>query len=431
MSATIHTIPYVDKTRLRADLLAMGRKARTAQRALMLMSAEAKAEALRSGASAIRSALSAILEANAADVSEARASGQTDAFVDRLLLTPERVEAMAMSVADIAGLPDPVGAVTAEWTRPNGLRISRVRTPLGVIGVIFESRPNVTADAGALCLKAGNAVILRTGSGALRSAIALTEAMQAGLASHGVPEGAIQLVPVADREAVGLMLSGLDGAIDVIVPRGGKSLVARVQAEARVPVFAHLDGNHVYVHERADLDMARQVLLNSKLRRTGVCGAAETLLVDQACAASHLAPLVKALLDAGCAVRGDAATQAVDSRVTPAMEEDWGTEFLDKIIAVKVVQGLDDAIRHVEAHGSHHTDAIITGDDAAARRFLAEVDSAIVLHNASTQFADGGEFGFGAEIGIATGRMHARGPVGVEQLTSFKYVVKGEGTVRP
>jgi glutamate-5-semialdehyde dehydrogenase len=432
MRANSLTVLYADKTRLRADLLALGRKARAAERELMLLSPDVKAEALRASARAIRAALPPILEANAADVNEARGSGQNEAFIDRLLLTPERVEGIAKSVEDIADLPDPVGAVTAEWTRPNGLKISRVRTPLGVIGVIFESRPNVTADAGALCLKAGNAVILRTGSGALRSAIELVKAMQAGLASKGMPDGAIQLVPVADREAVGLMLSGLDGAIDVIVPRGGKSLVARVQAEARVPVFAHLDGNnHLYVHEKADLEMARKVLLNSKLRRTGVCGAAETLLVDQACAGTHLAPLVKALLDSDCAVRGDQAAQAVDPRVTPASEEDWSTEFLDRIIAVKVVEGLDDAIHHVETYGSHHTDAIITADDAAAARFLAEVDSAIVLHNASTQFADGGEFGFGAEIGIATGRMHARGPVGVEQLTSFKYVVKGEGTIRP
>lgn len=432
MRANSLTVLHADKTRLRADLLALGRKARAAARELMLLSPEAKAEALRASARAIRAALPPILEANAADVNEARGSGQNEAFIDRLLLTPERVEGIAKSVEDIADLPDPVGAVTAEWTRPNGLKISRVRTPLGVIGVIFESRPNVTADAGALCLKAGNAVILRTGSGALRSAIELVKAMQAGLASKGMPDGAIQLVPVADREAVGLMLSGLDGAIDVIVPRGGKSLVARVQAEARVPVFAHLDGNnHLYVHEKADLEMARKVLLNSKLRRTGVCGAAETLLVDQACAGTHLAPLVKALLDSDCAVRGDQAAQAVDPRVTPASEEDWSTEYLDRIIAVKVVEGLDDAIRHIETYGSHHTDAIITADEAAARRFLSEVDSAIVLHNASTQFADGGEFGFGAEIGIATGRMHARGPVGVEQLTSFKYVVKGEGTIRP
>lgn len=432
MRANSLTVLHADKTRLRADLLALGRKARAAARELMLLSPEAKAEALRASARAIRAALPPILEANAADVNEARGSGQNEAFIDRLLLTPERVEGIAKSVEDIADLPDPVGAVTAEWTRPNGLKISRVRTPLGVIGVIFESRPNVTADAGALCLKAGNAVILRTGSGALRSAIELVKAMQAGLASKGMPDGAIQLVPVADREAVGLMLSGLDGAIDVIVPRGGKSLVARVQAEARVPVFAHLDGNnHLYVHEKADLEMARKVLLNSKLRRTGVCGAAETLLVDQACAGTHLAPLVKALLDSDCAVRGDQAAQAVDPRVTPASEEDWSTEYLDRIIAVKVVEGLDDAIRHIETYGSHHTDAIITADEVAARRFLSEVDSAIVLHNASTQFADGGEFGFGAEIGIATGRMHARGPVGVEQLTSFKYVVKGEGTIRP
>jgi glutamate-5-semialdehyde dehydrogenase len=432
MSATIHPIPYAEKARLRADLLAMGRNARVAQRALALMTPQAKADALRAAATAIRISMPLILEANAADVSDARASGQSDAFIDRLMLNPARVEAIAQSIEDIADLPDPVGEITSEWTRPNGMTISRVRTPLGVIGVIFESRPNVAADAGALCFKAGNAVILRTGSGALRSAIEIARAMQGGLASKKVPEAAIQLVPVPDREAVGLMLSGLDGAIDVIVPRGGKSLVARVQAEARVPVFAHLDGNnHVYVHEKADLAMAKSVLLNSKMRRTGVCGAAETLLVDQAAASTHLAPLVTALLNAGCAVRGDANVQAVDARVEPATEEDWGTEFLDTIIAAKVVSGLDEAIGHIELFGSHHTDAIITADEAAAQRFLAEVDSAIVLHNASTQFADGGEFGFGAEIGIATGRMHARGPVGVEQLTSFKYVVRGDGTVRP
>jgi glutamate-5-semialdehyde dehydrogenase len=420
-----------DKAKLTAELRAMGRKAREAARVLGLMPAEAKARALRAAAKTVRAAEGAILEANALDSAEATAEGQTAAFLDRLLLTPARIEAIAASIEDIAALPDPVGAVTSEWTRPNGLKIARVRTPLGVIGVIFESRPNVTADAGALCLKAGNAVILRTGSGALRSAIAIHAAMVAGLVAEGVPEAAIQLVPVGDREAVGQMLTGLDGAIDVIIPRGGKSLVERVQAEARVPVFAHLDGNnHVYVHAKADLEMARKVLLNSKLRRTGVCGAAETLLVDAGVAPTHLAPLVKALLDAGCAVRGDGAVQAVDPRVTPASEADWGTEFLDSIIAAKVVDGLDAAIAHIEQHGSHHTDAIITADAVAAARFLAEVDSAIVLHNASTQFADGGEFGFGAEIGIATGRMHARGPVGVEQLTSFKYRVVGQGTVR-
>ncbi|OYU47565.1 MAG: glutamate-5-semialdehyde dehydrogenase [Rhizobiales bacterium PAR1] len=426
-----HVPNPAEKAKLTADLRAMGRKARAAARGLGLMPGVQKAQALRSAAKAVRAAEAAILEANALDCSEAKAEGQTGAFVDRLMLDPKRIEAIAASIEDIADLPDPVGAVTEAWTRPNGLKIARVRTPLGVIGVIFESRPNVTADAGALCLKAGNAVILRTGSGALRSALAIHAAMVAGLVAEGVPEAAIQLVPVPDREAVGQMLTGLDGAIDVIIPRGGKSLVARVQSEARVPVFAHLDGNnHVYVHEKADLAMAISVLLNAKLRRTGVCGAAETLLVDKACAATHLGPLVKALLDAGCAVRGDAAVQAVDARVKPATDEDWGTEYLDTIIAAKVVEGIDEAIAHIEQHGSHHTDAIITADEAAAARFLAEVDSAIVLHNASTQFADGGEFGFGAEIGIATGRMHARGPVGVEQLTSFKYQVRGQGTVR-
>lgn len=420
-----------DKAKLVAEMRAMGRAAREASHALGLMDGEQKARALRAAASAVRDAVPAILDANERDCAEASAEGQNAAFLDRLLLDARRIEAIAASIEDIAGLPDPVGAVTEEWTRPNGLKIARVRTPLGVIGVIFESRPNVTADAGALCLKAGNAVILRTGSGALRSAIAIHAAMVKGLVAEGVPQAAIQLVQVGDREAVGQMLSGLDGNIDVIVPRGGKSLVARVQAEARVPVFAHLDGNnHVYVHEKADLPMALKVLVNAKMRRTGVCGSAETLLVDKAVAGTHLAPLVKALLEAGCAVRGDAAVRATDSRVTAATEVDWGTEYLDSIIAAKVVEGIDEAIAHIGRHGSHHTDAIITADEAAAARFLREVDSAIVLHNASTQFADGGEFGFGAEIGIATGRMHARGPVGVEQLTSFKYVVRGDGTVR-
>jgi len=419
------------RAQLAAELRMMGQAARAASRILARAKAEVKTTALHAMAAAIRAAEAEIITANAADYAEARIGGQSAAFLDRLQLTPARIAAMAQSVEEIADLPDPVGAVMAEWQQPSGLTISRVRTPLGVIGVIFESRPNVTADAGALCLKAGNAVILRTGSGALRSAKAIHAAMAAGLRAAGLPEGAIQLVPMADREAVGLRLAGLEGAIDVIVPRGGKSLVARVQAEARVPVFAHLDGNnHVYVHEKADLEMARAVLLNAKMRRTGVCGSAETLLVDAACAGTHLAPLVTALLDAGCAVRGDGATQAVDPRVTPASEEDWGTEYLDAIIAVKVVTGLDAALTHIATYGSHHTDAIITEDEAAAARFLAEVDSAIVMHNASTQFADGGEFGFGGEIGIATGRMHARGPVGVEQLTSFNYRVVGKGTVR-
>ncbi|MDF2689873.1 MAG: glutamate-5-semialdehyde dehydrogenase, partial [Microvirga sp.] len=366
------------------------------------------------------------------DLAEAKAKGQPASFIDRLMLNPERLEAIAVAVESIADLPDPVGRVLARFERPNGLEIDRVATPLGVIGVIFESRPNVTADAGALCLKAGNAAILRTGSESFRTSLAIAQAMGEGLEQAGLPSDAIRLVPTRDRAAVGAMLSGLDGNIDVIVPRGGKSLVARVQEEARVPVFAHLEGIcHVFVHESADLEMAKAIVLNAKLRRTGVCGSAETLLVDRACAATHLKPLVAMLLDAGCAVRGDEAVQAADPRATPASEEDWRTEYLDAIISVRVVDGLDEAIAHIEAYGSHHTDSIVTNDEAAAERFLAEVDSSIVLHNASTQFADGGEFGFGAEIGIATGRMHARGPVGVEQLTSFKYRIRGTGQTRP
>ena len=410
----------------------LGVAARAAARVLASTSPEMKARALHAAAEAIGDRETTILAENAADVRDARANGVTGSFIDRLTLDSSRIAAIADSVAMIADLPDPVGAVTAEWTRPNGLRIQRVRTPLGVVGVIFESRPNVTADAGALCLKAGNAVILRTGSDALRSSLAIHAAMVEGLKAAGLPESAIQLVPSKDRAAVGAMLAGLDGNIDVIVPRGGKSLVARVQAEARVPVFAHLDGNnHVYVHAGADIAMAENILLNAKMRRTGVCGAAETLLVDRAIADAALPRLVAALLDAGCAVRGDAAVQAMDRRVSAATDQDWGTEYLDAIIAAKVVDGLGEAIAHIARHGSHHTDAIVTSDPAVAARFMAEVDSAIVLHNASTQFADGGEFGFGAEIGIATGRMHARGPVGVEQLTTFKYQVFGDGTVRP
>jgi len=410
----------------------MGRKARAASGGLSLADAARKSAALHAAAAAIRAHEADILAANAEDVAEARANGVTAAFLDRLMLDGKRIAAMADSIAMIADLPDPVGAVTAEWTRPNGLRIQRVRTPLGVIGVIFESRPNVTADAGALCLKAGNAVILRAGSDSLRSSLAIHAAMVEGIVAAGLPEAAIQIVPSRDRAAVGAMLAGLEGCLDVIVPRGGKSLVARVQAEARVPVFAHLDGNnHVYVHAAADLDMARRIVVNAKMRRTGICGSAETLLVDRAIADTALPVLVGALLDAGCAVRGDALAQGVDGRVTPASAEDWATEYLDAIIAVKVVAGIEDAIGHIGRYGSHHTDAIVTADESAAKRFMAEVDSAIVLHNASTQFADGGEFGFGAEIGIATGRMHARGPVGVEQLTSFKYCVFGDGTVRP
>ncbi|MCZ8315900.1 glutamate-5-semialdehyde dehydrogenase [Phreatobacter sp.] len=414
------------------QMLEIGRKARAAARRLALATPAQKDAALAAMAQAIRARSAAICEANAEDVAEARRQGMTASFVDRLALDPARVDAIAAGVDLVRSLPDPVGEVMSAWDRPNGLRIERVRVPLGVVGVIYESRPNVTADAAALCLKSGNAAILRGGSDSFRSSRAIHQAIAAGLEKAGLPAAAISLVPTRDREAVGLMLQGLNGAIDVIIPRGGKSLVARVQAEARVPVFAHLDGNnHVYVHGAAPLAMARDIVLNAKMRRTSVCGAAETLLVDEACAGTHLRPLVTALIDAGCEVRGDSLTRIVDPRVKPASEEDWSTEFSDAIIAVKVVSGLGDAIAHIERYGSHHTDAIVTTDQVAADRFLAEVDSAIVLHNASTQFADGGEFGFGAEIGIATGRMHARGPVGVEQLTSFKYRVRGAGQTRP
>ncbi|KQO49286.1 MULTISPECIES: glutamate-5-semialdehyde dehydrogenase [unclassified Methylobacterium] len=410
----------------------IGHRARAAARKIAQASAQAKDVALRQVADCLRTSRDAILAENARDVAAATASGQTQALIDRLTLDEGRLAAMADAVAKIGALPDPVGRQLAAFERPNGLLIERIAVPLGVVGVIFESRPNVTADAGALCLKAGNAAILRAGSDSHRTAMAIARAMREGLEAAGLPADAVQIVPTRDRAAVGAMLSGLDGCIDVIVPRGGRGLVERVQAEAKVPVFAHLDGIcHVYVAAGADLDMARTLVINSKMRRTGICGAAETLLVDAAVAETHLAPLVTALIEAGCSVRGDAATQAVDARVTAATEIDWRTEYLDAIIAVKVVDGLDAAIAHIEANGSHHTDAIVTADAAEAARFLAEVDSAIVTHNASTQFADGGEFGFGAEIGIATGRMHARGPVGVEQLTTFKYRVHGHGQTRP
>ncbi len=422
----------VGRSDVPALMAELGRRARKAARRVALATPEEKNAALHAMAASIRAQADAILAANAEDLAEAKAKGQSGAFIDRLILNPERLEAIAAAVESIAALPDPVGRVLARFERPNGLQIERVATPLGVIGVIFESRPNVTADAGALCLKAGNAAILRAGSESFRTSLAIAEAMGEGLEQAGLPSDAIRLVPTRDRAAVGAMLSGLDGHIDVIVPRGGRSLVARVQEEARVPVFAHLEGlNHVYVHGAADLEMAKRIVLNAKMRRTGVCGSAETLLVDRACAGTHLKPLVSMLLDAGCAVRGDEAVQDVDPRVTAATEEDWRTEYLDAVISARVVDGLDEAMGHIETYGSHHTDSIVTEDEAAAERFMAEVDSAIVLHNASTQFADGGEFGFGAEIGIATGRMHARGPVGVEQLTSFKYRVRGTGQTRP
>ena len=415
-----------------ALMAALGRDARKAARAVALSSREMKDKALLAAASAMRARATDIIVANAQDMQAAAAAGATKAMLDRLLLDAARIEAMAKGVEAIAALPDPVGKVLEVFERPNGLKIERVSTPLGVIGVIYESRPNVTADAGALCLKAGNACILRGGSDSLHSSALIHACLVQGLREAGLPEAAISRVPVKDRAAVGEMLKGLGGALDVIVPRGGKSLVARVQDEARVPVFAHLEGIvHVYIHGAADLEKAKTIVRNAKLRRTGICGAAETLLIDKAVATTHLAPLVKMLLDEKCEVRGDAASLQTDPRVVPATDEDWKLEYLDAIIACRVVEGLDEAIDHIETHGSHHTDCIVTEDKAAAERFLSEVDSAIVMHNASTQFADGGEFGFGAEIGIATGRMHARGPVGLAQLCSFKYRVRGNGQTRP
>jgi glutamate-5-semialdehyde dehydrogenase len=417
---------------LAATMRQVGHDARAAARVLALASAAQKNRALAAMAKAIRVASPAILAANAQDRDEAKTAGATPAFLDRLALDRGQVAAMADGIDVIRKLKDPVGAVTASWRRPNGMRIERIRVPLGVVGVIYESRPNVTADAGALCLKAGNAAILRGGSESFRSCRAIHAAMVEGLTEAGLPKSAIALVPTREREAVGMMLAGLDGAIDVIVPRGGKNLVERVQTEARVPVFAHLEGVcHVYVDGKAKLAMAKSIVLNAKMRRTGVCGAAETLLVDRAGAERLLKPLIAMLLDAGCEIRGDAAVLALDRRVKPASEQDWSTEYLEAVLTAGVVDGVDAAIAHIERYGSHHTDAIVTEDRKAAEKFLREVDSAIVLHNASTQFADGGEFGFGAEIGIATGRLHARGPVGVEQLTSFKYRIRGNGQTRP
>jgi glutamate-5-semialdehyde dehydrogenase len=410
----------------------MGQRARTASRALALAEPARKTAALKAAAQAIRDSSSAILQANAEDISATASDKLTEAFRDRLSLDAKRVAAMADGVDVVAALPDPVGSVMASWDRPNGLKIERVRTPLGVIAVIYESRPNVTADAGSLCVKAGNAVILRGGSESFHSSRAIHRAFASGMESQGLPADAIQLVPTRDRAAVGELLSGLGGTIDVVVPRGGKALVGRVEAEARVPVFAHLEGIcHVYVHSAANLEMSKKIVLNAKMRRTGVCGAAETLLVDRTAAPTHLKPLVEMLIEAGCEIRGDETTRAADKRVVAATEQDWSTEYLDAILSVKVVDGLQAAIDHIGRYGTNHTDSIVTADAKAAEKFMSEVDSAIVLHNASTQFADGGEFGFGAEIGIATGRLHARGPVGVEQLTSFKYRVLGTGQTRP
>ena len=416
---------------LAQTLRGMGAAARNAARHLATLSAERKLTALKSIAAELRAGAGEILAANARDLAAARAQNRTPAFIDRLSLTQKSIEAIADGVEIVAALDDPVGSIEAEWIRPNGLNIARVRVPIGVIAVIYESRPNVTVDAAALCLKSGNAAILRCGSEALNSALALHRCVAAGLAKAGLQTDCVQIVATADRAAVGHILTGLDGDIDLIIPRGGKSLIARVQQEARVPVLAHLDGNcHVYVDKSADPDKAKRIVLNAKLRRLSVCGAAETLLVDRA-AASLLKPLVLALLDAGCEIRGDAQTQGVDPRVKTASEDDWYTEYLDAIMAVRMVDGVGGAIAHIAKYGSAHTDAIVAEDKAALDRFLKEVDSAIVLANASTQFADGAEFGFGAEIGIATGRLHARGPVGARELTTTKYVVRGDGQVRP
>ncbi len=422
----------MDSAELDRVMRALGAEAVIASAVLARASRAAKDAALTEAAALLRQQLPEILQANALDMEAARARQLSGALTDRLMLNAARIEAMAAGLESIVALSDPIGSVLAEWTRPNGLVIQRVRVPLGVLAIIYESRPNVTADAGALCLKSGNAVILRAGSESVHSSRAIHACLVGGLVAAGLPSTAVHLVPTTDREAVRYLLAEMADTIDVVVPRGGKGLIERVQREARVPVIGHLDGNcHVYVDQDADLAMACSIVLNAKLRRTGICGAAETLLVDEAAVSTHLAPLIEALLAAGCEVRGDALSQAVDSRVRAATEDDWYTEYLDSIIAVKVVAGVDAACAHIAHYGSAHTESIVTNNDATAERFLSQVDSAIVLHNASTQFADGGEFGMGAEIGISTDKFHARGPVGVEQLTSYKYVVRGKGQVRP
>ena len=427
MSAATHAV--VD---LPAQMNALGRAAVAAARELASVSTEVKNEALRAMAASLRARRETLLAANKSDMQRASERGVSGAMLDRLMLDDKRIEAMARGIEEIVALSDPIGSVIAEWTRPNGLRIQRVRVPLGVVGIIYESRPNVTADAGALCLKSGNAVILRGGSESFHSSRAIHGCLVEGLERAGLPAAAIQLVPTTDRAAVGYLLSSMTEYIDVVVPRGGKSLVARVQQEARVPVIGHLEGNcHVYVDRDADVAMACEIVKNAKLRRTGICGAAETVLFDRAALDKLLVPVTRTLLDAGCEVRGDETVRTADPRVRPASEEDWSTEYLDAIIAARVVDGVDAALEHIERYGSAHTDAIVTDNTATAERFLNRLDSAIVLHNASTQFADGGEFGMGAEIGISTDKFHARGPVGVEQLTSYKYVVRGSGQVRP
>lgn len=415
---------------LAATMRAIGAAARAAGAAMAQVTPDTKIRALKEAATAIRANVAAILAANRVDLEACRKAKVSAAFSDRVALDEKRVEAIARGLEEIAAQPDPVGTVTEEWTRPNGLKIARTRIPLGVVGIIYEARPNVTADAGGLCLKSGNVAILRGGSESFESSRALVDCLHAGLRRAGLPEAAIQLVPTRDREAVGHMLTS--AFIDVIVPRGGKSLIERVMRETRLPVIAHLEGLcHTYVHESADVAMAREIVVNAKLRRTGVCGATETLLIDRSVVATHLLPILHDLFKGGCEIRGDAIVQRCDPRVIAATEDDWHTEYLDKILAVKVVDDVEAAIAHVNHYGSHHTDAIVASDNTAAERFLREVDSAIVLHNASTQFADGGEFGFGAEIGISTGRLPPRGPVGAEQLTTYKYVIHGKGQVRP
>lgn len=428
MSATSERLD----TEIAEVMTTLGRQARAAAGQLAKAGAHQKIEALRASARQIREQAPDILRANALDMEAARARNLSGSMLDRLLLSDERIEAMAAGVEQVAALDDPIGQVIADWDRPNGLRIQRVRVPLGVIGIIYESRPNVTSDAGALCLKSGNAVILRGGSESFNSSRTIHGCFEAGLESAALSPHAIQMVPTRSRDAVGMMLSGLDGCVDVIVPRGGKNLIARVQEDARVPVIGHLEGLcHVYVHPSADVRMAADVVLNAKMRRTGICGAAESLLIDRAALGSHLPAIVEALAEAGCELRGDTEVRACDARIGEATDEDWTTEYLDAILSVRTVGGIDDAIAHIETHGSGHTDAIVAEDEAVVERFFRELDSAILMHNASTQFADGGEFGMGAEIGIATGRIHARGPVGAEQLTSFKYVVRGSGQTRP
>ena len=417
---------------LAAEMMTIGAAAREAARAMREASAETKTRALTVAAAAIRSRMGEILTANREDIEAAKAGNMAAAMVERLMLNDARIEAMAQGVEIVAALPDPVGRELARWSRPNGLDIARVATPIGVIGIIYESRPNVTADAGALALKSGNVAILRGGSDSIRSAAAIQAAMSEGLKAAGLPEAAIQVVKSTDRAAVGLMLEGLGGTMDLIIPRGGKGLTGRVINEARVPVLAHLEGLcHVFLHAKADLAKARSITLNAKMRRTSICGAAETLLIDRSVLQSHGVPVLEDLAKAGCEIRGDDAVRSVFPAAKATTEEDWKTEYLEAIIAVRVVDGLEQAILHIEHYGSHHTDSIVTEDAAAAETFMNSVDSAIVLWNASTQFADGGEFGMGAEIGIGTGKMHARGPVGAEQLTTFKYVVRGNGQVRP